>query len=356
MSMKPCYRLLIAISAVLLLTGCKSKKANDIAVYVDDEIMSRIQSMENELPWGVTSKLESDDDKLTIYTSYDQDDCLVLYHDGTQTLAVDKERWIKKYGSEDEDVCPLFNVRQSKLYTIQQDLMPGNTIYLVITNELHEDVFKGTVYDDPDGMSVSANAYTIKDGKLQPAPVFQTSDGPKSSVETTVAPWMDWVTDVQSLWPGEYDEIDEVLRLGEIDPMGHSWSYGFMVWKYDPKLGFISHDFEPYQEGNLWDHRIIAATERLPRHKVSVDAIDGSDKFRYAVWNQYDDWTDKPSLVLENGSHRAQDDSYHFVSNDGYEYLVYLDPDTENQMGPSIVALEVRRKGKNLSREEAVFD
>lgn len=356
MSVRSCYPFLLAVSVALLLTGCNSNKANDTADYLNDELRSDISVLESSLVYGSVKKLDSDDNQLTIYISSDDDECLILYHDGTQPLVVNKDRWEKKYGSADDDICPLFNSRQCKLYTIHQDLGPGNTIYLVITNELHEDYFHGSDFTEHDGMNVSAHAYSIKNGELQPEPVFQTAEGPKSSVETTVAPWMDWITDVESLWPGEYDECDEILQLGEIDPMGTSWAYGYEVWKYDPKLGFISRDFDSYQDGDLWDHRIIAATERLSRHKVSVDAIDCSDKFRYAVWNQYEDWTDEPSLVLENGTYREQDNSYHFVSDDGYEYIVYLDLDPYASPNPSIIALEVRKKGKVLSREEAVFE
>ena len=336
--------------------ACQNQKNGGIAMPLD-EVASVVNSIENNLDYGGYGKLESDDGRLTIYTSVDSlsdypSQCVVLYHDGEQTVAVSEAKWRKKHGIKDDEPCALFDWGQSKLFTVENRLDKEHPIYIVVTVELNE---REGGY--PDETRTSAQAYTIKEGELQPVKAFCENGEFLYEAKNYIGYVHDWTYELPSIWPAVYDAQSRTLRLAGVDDMGRGHLLYYSEWKYDDKMGFQKKD-DVYMldEDYMVDASIWSMTERLPRHKVLLAYCwSANEDFLYASWPASAKWTDKPSVIVKNGTEDAENACYHFPSKDGYEYVVFVDPHPEGS-SPSIEAVEVRKNGKTISREEIEYD
>ena len=343
---------------LVLMSGCSTQKSkyDELAIPVGDlaSIIDEFESIcDNYNEW----KLESDDHKLTVYTVQDSIDgypsmCLVLYYDGSETKVVSEQAWRKKYGIKDDVPCPLFSNGHRRLYTIENKLTPDNPVYVLVTEDLLGDsTVDGEL--EIDDMCVYAHAYTIKDGLLQPKDVF-CSDGNYSYItEKDTTMWVEWLDDIPSVWPAQYDKQTRSLEIGRVETVSNlnSVMIDKNCWRYDDKLGFVSANepvFIDYYIDEMGPY-IVAKSELFSKYKIQIN-YDGCFYFQYASWPANRSWSSEPSIVVTGGVKDVKDSSIHFKSKDGYEYVVFLDPHPEGQW-PSLSALEVRRNGKVIYRE-----
>ena len=168
---KTLYLFIFLVYGVISLISCQNSDSINVGIPVED-VYSVIQEFDRQAEYQPGWKLESDDHKLTIYTTADSIEgysslCAVLYHDGNQTKVVSESLWRKKYNLKPDDYCPLFSNYHSKLYTVQNKIKSEDPIYVLVTEELLENC-----YGKNNGMCVYAHAYSIKDGQLQPENAF----------------------------------------------------------------------------------------------------------------------------------------------------------------------------------------
>lgn len=338
---------------VLLFVACKQQ----FGVPKEDmlDIINQFEAVcESNPEW----KLESDDGKLTVYCSVDTpiegyaSNTLVIYHDGNQSLVIPEEQWRHKYHLSKGEYCPLFSDLHYKLFTIENKLSPETPVYVIVTSEVLDDEYKNEDVSI-DGMWSFAHAYTIRNGELQQEKIFMNETGMSYMTDRDTTFFLDWVHDVESVWPATYNKKDRILSFALISPRDYMFTTSFTneEWKYDDKLGFrkafeetdISYDSktDDYSE-------IAAMTELLPRHKVRI-AYDSMGNYQYAAWPKKSSWKSKPSIVLNKGEW-IDPDYYLFKSQDGYEYRVYMDLDTKN-VGFSIKSVEVWKQGKQVYHE-----
>lgn len=344
---------------LVLMSGCSTQKSkyDELAIPVGD-LASIIEEFESRCDNYNEWKLESDDHKLTVYTVQDSiagypSMCLVLYYDGSETKVVSEQAWRKKYDIKDDAPCPLFSNGHRRLYTVENKLTPDNPVYVLVTEDLLGDsTVDGEL--EVDDMCVYAHAYTIKDGLLQPKEAF-CSDGNYSYItEKDTTMWVEWLDDIPSVWPAQYDKHTRSLEIGRVETVSvlNSVMIDKNSWRYDDKLGFVSANepiFTDYYIDEMGPY-IVAKSELFSKYKIQIN-YDGCFYFQYASWPANRTWSSEPSIVVTGGEKDVKDSSIHFKSKDGYEYVVFLDPHPEGQW-PSLSALEVRRNGKVIYREE----
>ena len=349
---------------LVLISGCSSQKSKYDELYIPvSELASVIDEFESECDNYKDWKFESDDHKLTIYTVQDSIEgypslCLVLYHDGNETKAVSEKAWRKKYGIKESEPCPLFSNGHSRLYTVENKLTKDAPVYVLITEDLLDNEYSTMDGEQKtDGMCVYAHAYTIIDGQLQPKDVFRSEGKYNYITERDTTMWVEWLTDMPSVWPSRYDKQTRELEIGKVETYTslHSVMLDRKYWRYDDKLGFCSID-EPSAPDyyiNEMGPYIVAKSELFPKYKIQVN-YDGNYEYQYASWPVGSTWSSKPSIVVTGGVKNEMDGSIHFKSKDDYEYVVFFDSHPEG-LWPSLSALEVQRKGKVIYREEAEY-
>jgi len=339
---------------VISLIGCQNSDSLNVGIPME-EVYSAIQEFDRQAECNPGWKLESDDHKLTIYTTVDSIEgysslCAVLYHDGNQTKAVSESLWRKKYNLKLDDYCPLFSNSHSKLYTIQNKIKPEAPLYVLVTEELLVDH-----YGENDGMCIYAHAYRIKDGQLQQENAFSNEGKFDYMTHPDTMEWVEWVHDIESIWPSTYDKKTRTLSLASLENKlwgGHS-SLLHKLWVYDDKIGF-KYDKETYEATDNGDYEIVAMSERFPKHKIKISLDGDMETYQYLSWPSKSKWNGKPSVVVGNGHKNPLDGTYHFKSKDNYEYVVFENPSPEGS-GPAIVVVEVRKGGKIFYREEIEY-
>jgi hypothetical protein len=158
------------------------------------------------------------------------------------------------------------------------------------------------------------------------------------------------------MWPSRFDNESQSLEIAKVYPS--SMMSGMLItktiWEYDEKLGFRTNK-EPKITELLSDSLgyTLVMTEMLPNHKVKIN-FDGISENQYMSWSADSAWTSEPALILTDDLSGEKEDSYHFLSEDGYEYVVFINRTPEG-MFPGISALEVRKNGIIISREEAEY-
>lgn len=347
------------LSSIILccgVSGCRNKSS--IEVWIPAEELSLVTNeFEDICEVNPGWKMESADKRLTIYTVQDSiadypSMCLILYHDGDSLKAVSEPKWRKHYGIKSEESCPLFSNGHRRLYTI---VTPKESIYVIVTEELLEGEYVNLRGDYQEfGMCVYAHAYTIKNGQLQPKNVFSYPNGKRSYItECDTTLWVEWVHDVPSVWPARYDQLTRTLEIAKVYPITSFPGMMFtkQVWCFDDVVGF-----KPVAESLVTGHQIgekeytVAMTEMFPRHKIQI-SYDGNCKYQYASWPATSDWTENPSIVVPGGEMNEKDGSYCFRSENGYEYIVLINPTPEGPW-PALSSMEVRKDGKILYKEE----
>lgn len=348
---KTVYLFIFWAYGVISLISCQNSDSLNVGIPVE-EVYSAIQEFDRQAVYNPEWKLESDDHKLTVYTTVDSIEgypslCAVLYHDGNQTKVVSESLWRKKYNLKSDDYCPLFSSYHSKLYTIQNKIKPEDPIYVLVTEELLENC-----YGKNNGMCIYAHAYRIKDGQLQPENAFSNEDKFDYMTRPDTMEWVEWVHDIESIWPSTYDKKTRTLSLASL--VNKNWEgYSSLLseqWAYDDKIGFKNDD-ATYEGGDNDDYEIVAMSEKFPKHKIKITLDNETDGFQYLSWPSKSKWDSKPSVVVGNGKNNIIDGTYRFKSKDNYEYVVFENPSPEGP-GPSIVAVEVRKDGRILYREE----
>lgn len=349
------------IISAILMANCSNKGNGELGVPLEDmaDVVNQFETASELTPeW----KLESSDHKLTVYTTQDSIEnyssmALILYHDGSETKAVSEESWRKKYNLKDSEPCPLFSNGHCHLYTVESKLMPESPIYVIVTEDLLDE--KYTSEDSElkgNRVCVYAHAYRIKDGQLQPENAFNI-DGKMSFIsERDTTLWIEWVHDVPSLWPSQYDKKARTLEIASVDPETSSSSIVFTKkkWQYDDKLGFLFREISSIVDYKFDQmYYTTAMSEKFPKHKVQISS-DGCCEYQYAAWQAKRSWASKPSIIIEGGEQNEKDGSFHFRSKDGFEYVVFQNPSPEGP-APSITAIEVRKGGKIIYREETEY-
>ena len=346
---------------LVLMTGCSIQRSKYSELVIPaGELASVIEEFESKCDNYNDWKLESDDHKLTVDTIQDSiagypSMCLVLYHDGSETKVISEQAWRKKYGIKDDAPCPLFSNGHRRLYTIENKLTPDTPVYVLVTEDLLGDFSTVDGELEIDDMCVYAHAYIIKDGLLQPKEVF-CSDGNYSYItEKDTTMWVEWLDDIPSVWPAQYDKQTRSLEIGRVETVSmlNSVMMDKNCWRYDDKLGFVSAN-EPFFTDYYIDEMgpyIVSKSELFSKYKIQIN-YDGCYYYQYASWSADSTWASEPSIVVTGGVKNEKNGSIHFKSKDGYEYVVFFDSHPEGEW-PSLSALEVRRNGKIIYREEA---
>ena len=347
--------------AILCVQSCFNKDNESMGVPIEEmiDIANHFEEIcETYTEW----KLESSDHKLTIYTSQDSipgyaSMCLVLYHDGNQVKAVTEENWRTFQGLKSDEPCPLFSNGHRHLYTINNKLEPNNPLYIIVTEDILDSEYVSIVDETKaDGMCIYAHAYTIKDGLLQPKKLFYYDDKYSYVTKSDTTQFVDWVHDIPSMWPSRFDNESQSLEIAKVYPS--SMMSGMLItktiWEYDEKLGFRTNKETKITEllSDSLGYTLVM-TEMLPNHKVKIN-FDGISENQYMSWPADSAWTSEPALILTDDLSGEKEDSYHFLSEDGYEYVVFINRTPEG-MFPGISALEVRKNGIIISREEAEY-
>lgn len=349
---------------LFLMSGCSTQKSKYDELYIPvGELATVIDEFESECDNYSDWKLESDDHKLTVYTVQDPIEgypsmCLVLYHDGNETKAVSEKAWRKKYGIKGNEPCPLFSNGHSRLYTVENKLSNDAPVYVLITEDLLDNEYSTMDGEQKtDGMCVYAHAYTITDGQLQPKDVFRSEGKYSYITERDTTMWVEWLTDMPSVWPARYDKQTRELEIGKVETYSilHSVMLDRECWRYDDKLGFcpINEPSAPDYYINEMGPYIVAKSELFPKYKIQVN-YDGNYEYQYASWPVASSWSSEPSIVVTGGVKNEKDGSIHFKSKDDYEYVVFFNSHPEG-LWPSLSALEVHRNGKVVYREEAEY-
>jgi len=354
----------IFIFCLVLMTGCSPQNANNDELGVSvSELTGIVEKFKTECDNYRDWKLESDDHKLTVYTVQDSIDgyqsmCLVLYYDGNETKAVSEKAWRKKYGIKDNDPCPLFSNGHRCLFMVENKLTPDTPIYVLVTEDLLEKEYStmdGEVTTD--GMRIYAHAYTIQDGQLQPKDIFCSEDKYSYVTECDTTMWVEWLNDIPSVWPAQYDKQTRSLEIIRVETFSilHSVMLDKKCWRYDDKLGFL-----PVDEPSVTDYYInemgpymVAKSELFSKNKIQVN-YDGNYEYQYASWSADSTWSSEPSIVVTGGVKDDNDGSIHFKSKDNYEYIVFFDSHPEGYW-PSLSALEVRKNGKVVFKDETKY-
>lgn len=360
-----CSRLFVAVLLVPLgLTSSCSYKENgdDVGIPIDDMrgIVTQFENACENIPdW----KLESSNHKLTVYTTQDEIEgypskCLILYHDGNQTKAVSEQLWRKKYGINDSVQCPLFSNGHRRLYTIENKLAPNTPIYVIVTEDLLENEYSTMdKKQSSDGMVVYAHAYTIHDGQLQPKEVFCSDGWYNYITERDTTMWVEWLDDIPSMWPAQYDRDTGYLRIGKVETYSdlHSVMLEQKGWRYDDKIGFICDDEFKISEHycNDMGPYVVAMSELFSKHKIQIN-YDGIFNYQYASWPSDSAWTANPSIVVTGGIKDEEEGCISFKSEDNYEYNVFFNSHPEG-LWPSISALEVRKEGKVIYKDKTEY-
>ena len=348
---KTLYLFIFLVYGVISLISCQNSDSINVGIPVE-EVYSVIQEFDRQAEYQPGWKLESDDHKLTIYTTADSIEgysslCAVLYHDGNQTKVVSESLWRKKYNLKPDDYCPLFSNYHSKLYTVQNKIKSEDPIYVLVTEELLENC-----YGKNNGMCVYAHAYSIKDGQLQPENAFSNEGKFDYMTHPDTMEWVEWVHDIESIWPSTYDKKTRTLSLASLEHKNWDGYSSLLhdLWVYDDKIGF-KFDNETYEATDNGDYEIVAMSEKFPKHKIKIVLDDDMETYMYLSWFSKAKWNSKPSVVVGNGRKNPIDGTYRFKSKDNYEYVVFENPSPEGS-GPAIVVVEVRKDDKILYREE----
>ena len=356
--------LFIIFMCLVLVYSCSTPKSkyDELAIPVR-ELASVIDEFESECYNNSDWKLESDDHKLTVYTVQDSIEsypsmCLVLYHDGNEPKALSEKAWRKKYGMKNDEPCPLFSNGHRRLYTIENKLTKDASVYVLVTEDVLDNEYSNMDGEQTiDGMCVYAHAYTIIDGQLQPKEVFRSEGKYSYITERDTSMWVEWLTDMPSMWPARYDKRTRELEIGKVETYSslHSVMLDRECWRYDDKLGFcpLNEPSTPDYYINELGPYIVAKSELFPKYKIQVN-YDGNHEYQYASWPVGRTWASEPSIVVTGGARNEMDGSLHFKSKDGYEYVVFFDSHPEG-LWPSLSALEVHRNGKVIYREEAEY-
>lgn len=206
-----------------------------------------------------------------------------------------------------------FGCAVMQLHTIKAD--NGETYYLAET------------YFREGGNIASSSIYPVKivDGKLVPVQIFDSEGEDEDSTfrEYFIANWY-FKTNAGEGWDWLYrfDKDTQTLYVPEVHNMEFTDRYNLYRFNGE-SFNYIGDD------GGFWLHPDVRDFKQLELlfctedYRIRIDLM-ADDTYRYSVWGKNASMSERPDLIIPNGTFNKEDGKYNFENN-GYKYCIHSD-------------------------------